>query len=195
MSMIPGVVHKDKNGNERLIDLGTRLLADRIIMVTGEITDELAESVVAQLLYLESESKEKLIKMFINSPGGSVLAGLSIISCMLSLKCEISTYVSGLAASMGIVIAASGTKGKRYVYPMSRILVHQCSGGAQGNVQDVAINYKEMEKLNDILMEHLGKCCGKKVEQLKKDCERDAWFSAEEAIEYGLLDKLVEKHK
>ena len=195
MSFNPGVVHKDKNGNERLIDIGTRLLMDRIIMCTGEITDELAESIVAQLLYLEAEDKDKPIKMLINSQGGSCLAGLSIISCMQTISCPVHTIISGLAASMGIVIAASGEKGNRSIYPLSRVMIHQCSGGQSGNIQDVRANYKEMEKVNDILMEQLAKCCGKDIETVRNDCQRDTWYGAKEIIAYGLIDKIVKSHK
>lgn len=195
MLSIPGVIWKDKNGNERSVDLCTRLLRDRIILCTGEITDELAESVVAQLLYLESESKEKPIQLLINSPGGSVLAGLSIISMMQTVSCPVYTTVTGLAASMGIVIAASGEKGHRSVYPMSRIMVHQVSGGQQGNVQDVRVSYQEMEKLNDMIMEHLAKCSNKKLDEIKNDCQRDTWYSPEEIIKYGLIDKIVQPRR
>ena len=195
MSFNPGVVHKDKNGNERLIDIGTRLLMDRIIMCTGEITDELAESIVAQLLYLEAEDKDKPIKMLINSQGGSCLAGLSIISCMQTISCPVHTIISGLAASMGIVIAASGEKGNRSIYPLSRVMIHQCSGGQAGNIQDVRANYKEMEKVNDILMEQLAKCCGKDIETVRNDCQRDTWYGPKEIIAYGLIDKIIKSHK
>ena len=195
MSFNPGVVHKDKNGNERLIDIGTRLLMDRIIMCTGEITDELAESIVAQLLYLEAEDKDKPIKMLINSQGGSCLAGLSIISCMQTISCPVHTIISGLAASMGIVIAASGEKGNRSIYPLSRVMIHQCSGGQSGNIQDVRANYKEMEKVNDILMEQLAKCCGKDIETVRNDCQRDTWYGPKEIIAYGLIDKIIKSHK
>ena len=192
---IPSVIWKDGNGNERAVDITTRLLKDRIIMVTGEINDELAESVVSQLLYLEAEDRDKPIKMFVNSQGGSCLAGLSIISCMQTISCPVHTIISGLAASMGIVIAASGDKGHRSIYPLSRVMIHQCSGGQSGNVQDVRVNYKEMEKINDILMEHLAKCCGKDPETIRNDCQRDTWYGPEEIIEYGLVDKLIESHK
>lgn len=195
MSFNPGVVHKDKNGNERLIDIGTRLLMDRIVMCTGEITDELAESIVAQLLYLEAEDPDKPIQMMVAGPGGVVTAGNQIIDAMNTVKCPVYTTVIGQVASMSTVIAASGEKGKRKIYPLSRVMIHQVSGGQQGNVQDVRVNYKEMERINDATMEHLAKCCGKKVTQLKKDCERDLWFNAKEAIEYGVADELVEKHK
>ena len=195
MSFNPGVVHKDKNGNERLIDIGTRLLMDRIIMCTGEITDELAESIVAQLLYLEAEDPDKPIQMMVAGPGGIVTAGNQIIAAMNTVKCPVYTTVIGQVASMSTVIAASGEKGKRKIYPLSRIMIHQVSGGQSGNVQDVRVNYKEMERINDMTMEHLAKFCGKKVTQLKKDCERDLWLGAKEAIDYGVVDELIEKHK
>ena len=134
MSFNPGVVHKDKNGNERLIDIGTRLLMDRIIMCTGEITDELAESIVAQLLYLEAEDPDKPIQMMVAGPGGVVTAGNQIIDAMNTVKCPVYTTVIGQVASMSTVIAASGEKGKRKIYPLSRVMIHQVSGGQQGNV-------------------------------------------------------------
>ena len=195
MLNVPGVIWRDRNGNERGIDLVTRLLKDRIVMCTDEITNELAESIVAQLLYLEAEDKDKPIKMFVNSQGGSCLAGLSIISCMETISCPVHTVISGLAASMGIVIAASGEKGNRSIYPLSRVMIHQCSGGQSGNIQDVRANYKEMEKVNDILMEQLAKCCGKDVETVRNDCQRDTWYGPEEIIAYGLVDKVVKSHK
>ena len=195
MLSIPHVIWKDENGNERAVDITTRLLKDRIVMVTGEINDELAESVVSQLLYLEAEDRDKPVKMFINSQGGSCLAGLSIISCMQTISCPVHTIISGLAASMGIVIAASGDKGHRSIYPLSRVMIHQCSGGQSGNVQDVRVNYKEMEKINDILMEHLAKCCGKDQETIRNDCQRDTWYGPEEIIEYGLVDEIIKSRK
>lgn len=195
MLTIPHVIYRDINGNERAVDLNSRLLQDRIICCTGEITDELAEAIVMQLLYLEAEDKDKPIKMLINSRGGSCLAGLSIISCMETISCPVYTIISGLAASMAIVIAASGEKGHRSIYPLSRVMIHQCSGGQSGNVQDVRVNYKEMEKINDILMEHLAKCCGKDSEIVRNDCQRDTWYGPKEIIEYGLIDEIVEKHK
>jgi ATP-dependent Clp protease protease subunit len=195
MLSIPGVIWRDSNGTERAVDITTRLLRDRIVMCTGEITEELAESIVAQLLYLEAENKDKPIKMFVNSQGGSCLAGLSIISCMETISCPVHTVISGLAASMGIVIAASGEKGERSIYPLSRVMIHQCSGGQHGNIQDVRTSYKEMEKVNDILMEQLAKCCDKDIETVRNDCQRDTWYGPEEIIEYGLVDKVVKSHK
>lgn len=192
---IPYVTYTTKSGDTRTMSLTSRLLKDRIVMCTGEVTDELAESIVAQLLYLEAEDKKKPITMIINSPGGSCLAGLSIISCMQTISCPVHTIVSGLAASMGIVIAASGEKGKRKIYPLSRVMIHQCSGGQQGNVQDVRVNYKEMEKINDIIMEHLAKCSGKNIETVKNDCQRDTWYGPKEIIKYGLIDDIVKPHR
>lgn len=188
----PGCLHRDKNGNERMIDLPTRLLCDRIVMVTGEVTDELAESVVAQLLYLESVDKDKPINMFVMGPGGVVTAGFAIISTMNTIKCPVYTTIIGQVASMSSVIAASGEKGHRKIYPLSRVMLHQVSGGYRGNVQDARVNYKEMERINDLAMEHLAKCCGKDLETLKADCERDAWFSSEEIVTYGMVDKITE---
>jgi ATP-dependent Clp protease protease subunit len=195
MLNVPGVLWTDANCNTRMIDLTTRLLCDRIIMCTGEINDALAESITSQLLYLEAEDKKKPIKMFINSPGGSVLAGLSIISMMESISCPVHTIISGLAASMGIVIAASGKKGERSVYPLSRIMLHQVSGGYSGTIQDSKINYKEMETLNDMVFEHLSKCCSKPSDEIKNTCQRDSWYSPEEIIKYGLVDKIITSHK
>ena len=195
MTMQPGVVHRDKNGNERLIDLGTRLLMDRIVMVTGEVTDDLAESVVAQLLYLESEDKDKPIQMMVQGPGGSVSAGFAIISTMNTIKCPVHTTVMGEVASMSAVIAASGAKGNRKIYPNSRVMLHTVASGTQGKVQDMEVALKETNRVNELVMEHLAKCCGKKVTQLKKDCDRDFWMSEQEAIEYKVVDKIVEKHK
>lgn len=195
MLNIPHVIWKDENGNERAVDITTRLLRDRVVMCTGEITEELAESVIAQLLYLEAENAEKPITMFIHSPGGSCLAGLSIISMMQSIKCPVYTVISGLAASMGIVIAASGEKGHRSIYPLSRVMIHQCSGGQSGNVQDVRVNFKEMEKINEILMDHLAKCSNKDITTIINDCQRDTWYGPEEIIQYGLIDNIVKSHK
>lgn len=191
----PGVLHTDKNGTTRMIDLTTRLLQDRIVLCTGEVNDELAESVVAQLLYLESESAEKPINMLINSQGGSCVAGLSIISTMKTISCPIHTSVIGLAASMGIVIAASGEKGHRKIYPFSRVMIHQTSGSQSGNIQDIRRTYAEMESINGILMKILAEACEKSVEQIEEDSKRDTWYNPEEIIEYGLIDKIAESRK
>ncbi len=190
---MPGVLHTDKNGNTRMIDLTTRLLCDRIIMVTGTVTDELAESVVAQMLYLEAEDQDKPIKLFISGPGGSVLAGFSIIDVMQNIKCPVHTIACGQIASMSTTLFLSGAKGYRKIYPTTRVMLHQVSSGAQGNVNDMLISMEETKKVNEITLEHIAKCTGKTVKQLKKDFERDRWWSAQEAIEYGIADALVEK--
>lgn len=187
----PGVIHRDKNGNERMIDLPTRLLCDRIVMVTGEVTDELAESVVAQLLYLESIDKDKPINMFVMGPGGSVTAGFAIISTMNTIKCPVYTTIVGQVASMSSVIAASGEKGHRKIYPNSRVMLHTVAAGTQGKIQDMTITLKEVERLNDLIFEHLSKCCDKNVEQLKLDCDRDFWMSEAEAVKYGCCDEIT----
>lgn len=187
----PGVIHRDKNGNERMIDLPTRLLCDRIVMVTGEVTDELAESVVAQLLYLESIDKDKPINMFVMGPGGSVTAGFAIISTMNTIKCPVYTTIVGQVASMSSVIAASGEKGHRKIYPNSRVMLHTVAAGTQGKIQDMTITLKEVERLNDLIFEHLSKCCDKNVEQLKLDCDRDFWMSETEAVKYGCCDEIT----
>lgn len=187
----PGVIHRDKNGNERMIDLPTRLLCDRIVMVTGEVNDELAESVVAQLLYLESIDKDKPINMFVMGPGGSVTAGFAIISTMNTIKCPVYTTIVGQVASMSSVIAASGEKGHRKIYPNSRVMLHTVAAGTQGKIQDMTITLKEVERLNDLIFEHLSKCCDKSVEQLKFDCDRDFWMSEAEAVKYGCCDEIT----
>ena len=187
----PGCLHRDKNGNERMIDLPTRLLCDRIVMVTGEVTDELAESVVAQLLYLESIDKDKPINMFVMGPGGSVTAGFAIISTMNTINCPVSTTIVGQVASMSSVIAASGEKGHRKIYPNSRVMLHTVAAGTQGKIQDMTITLKEVERLNDLIFEHLSKCCDKSVEQLKLDCDRDFWMSEVEAVKYGCCDEIT----
>ena len=195
MLELPAVIHRDQNGNERAVSLTTRLLQDRIVLCQGEIRDELAESVTAQLLYLASENPDEPITMVINSQGGSVTAGLAIIDIMESISCPVYTVISGLSASMGIVIAASGEKGHRRIYPSARVMIHQVSGGYSGNVQDARVNYKEMERINDVAMERLAKCCGKDAETLKSDSQRDLWLNAQEAIDYGCCDEIVKKRK
>lgn len=194
MINIPGVLWTDKNKNTRMIDLHTRLLCDRIIMCTDEITNELAESVVAQLLYLESEDPKKPIQMLVSGPGGSCNAGLSIISTMNTISCPVYTTVIGDVASMSAVISVSGKKGFRKSYSTSRVMLHYVATGMQGKLQDIQITLEEARKTNEVIFEILSKCCGKDTDILKKDCDRDFWMSASEAIEYGALDAIVEKH-
>lgn len=193
MSFNPGVVHRDKNGNERLIDIGTRLLMDRIIMCTGEVNQDLAESVVAQLLYLEAEDKDKPITMIVEGPGGSVTAGLSIIDTMNTISCPISTIVTGEVASMDAVIALSGSKGQRKIMPHARYMLHSVSSGMQSNIHDMKITLEEVDRLQNILMGIISDATGKSLDVVKHDCERDFWMSAEDAIKYGVADVLVQR--
>jgi ATP-dependent Clp protease protease subunit len=195
MLNIPGCLHKDSNGNERLIDISTRLLQDRIVLVQGEVTDELAESVVAQLLHLESVDNQAPITLFVSGPGGSVMAGLSILDTMDMISCPVSTVITGEVASMSSMIALGGDKGRRKIMPHARVMLHSVSAGVQGKVQDMKITLEETLKIQDMLMNMIAEKCGKDIEQVKKDCERDYWMSAEEAIKYGCCDELVKSRK
>lgn len=188
---LPGILYKDKTGNERIMSLASRLFQDRIILCTGEVTDELAEAIVQQLLVLEAEDKDKPITMIVSGPGGSVTAGFSIISTMNMIACPVYTTVTGQVASMSAVIAASGEIGHRKIQPYSRVMLHTVSSGVQGKVQDITVSYEEIKRLNDLVLTHLGKCCGKKLDQIKKDCDRDFWMSEKEAVEYSVCDIIV----
>lgn len=192
---IPSVIYSDKNGNERQVDITSRLIRDRLILCSGEVTDELAESIVAQLLYLEAEDKDKPITMLVSGPGGSVTAGLQIIDTMNMISCPVSTIVSGEVASMDAMIALSGTKGKRRMMPHARYMLHSVSSGMKANVHDMKITLEEVSRLQDMLMNMIAEAADKDVEQVKKDCERDFWMSAKQAIEYGIVDEIVESHK
>ncbi len=192
MALIPMVVEQSNKG-ERSYDIYSRLLEDRIIMLSGEIDDATANTVVAQLIYLEGKDPDKDICIYINSPGGSVTAGLAIYDTMNYVKCDVSTICIGMAASMGAFLLSSGKKGKRYALPNSEIMIHQPLGGAHGQASDIKIQadhiLKIKEKLNKILSENTGK----PVEQVEKDTDRDNYLSAEEALEYGLVDKIFYK--
>jgi ATP-dependent Clp protease protease subunit len=190
--LIPTVIEKDREG-ERAYDLYSRLLKDRIIFVSGEINDDLANIIIAQLLFLEKESESEDIQMFINTPGGHIHSGLAIIDTMNYIKCDISTIAVGIAASMGSVILASGTKGKRFSLPNSKILIHQPLGGVEGQASDIAIEAEEILKMKDILNTMLAKTTGQKKSQIEEDADRDKYFTAKEAREYGLIDKVVRK--
>ena len=192
---IPYVTYTTKSGDTRTMSLTSRLLKDRIIMCTGEVTDELAESIVAQLLYLEAEDKKKPITMIVTGPGGSVTAGMSIITCMQTLSCPVHTVVSGMVASMSSMIAMAGEKGQRSAYPCSRYMLHTVSSGTQGKIQDMEISLNETRVINDMIFKLMAKCTGKKVEELKTTCDRDFWLSETEAIKFGVCDKVVTKHK
>ena len=195
MLSIPSVIWKDSNGNERGVDITTRLLKDRIIMCCGEINSDLAESVISQLLYLESEDNDKPITMIVSGPGGSVTAGLQIIDTMNMVSCPICTIVSGEVASMDAMIALSGTKGQRKMMPHARYMLHSVSSGMQANVHDMKITLEEISRLQEMLMQMIADASGKIVENVRKDCERDFWMSATEAMKYGLVDSIVENHK
>lgn len=192
---IPSVIWSDKNGNERQVDITTRLIKDRIVLCQSEVNDELAESVTAQLLYLEAEDKDKPITMIVSGPGGSVTSGLQIIDTMNMIACPVSTIVSGEVASMDAMIALSGTKGMRKMMPHARFMLHSVSSATKANFHDMKITLEEVGRLQDMLMNMIAEASGKNVEQVKKDCERDFWMSAEQAIEYGVIDEIVKSHK
>jgi len=192
---IPSVIYKDSNGNERQVDITSRLIRDRLILCCGKVDDELAESVVAQLLYLEAEDKDKPITMIVSGPGGSVTAGLQIIDTMNMISCPVSTIVSGEVASMDAMIALSGTKGMRKIMPHARYMLHSVSSGMQANVHDMKITLEEVSRLQDMLMQMIANATNKDINQVKKDCERDFWMSAEEAIDYGVTDEIVKNHQ
>lgn len=192
MALVPYVVEQTSRG-ERSYDIFSRLLNDRIIVLSDEVNDATASLVVAQLLYLEAQDPEKDISLYINSPGGSVTAGFAIYDTMQYIKCDVSTICMGMAASMGAFLLSAGAKGKRYALPNSDIMIHQPSGGAQGQATEIEITAKHIlqtkAKLNKILAENTGKT----VEVIAQDTERDNFMSAEEALEYGLIDKVISK--
>ncbi len=192
MNLVPMVVEQNGRG-ERSYDIYSRLLEDRIIFITGEINDTTADIVVAQLIFLEGKDSEKDISIYINSPGGSVTAGMAIFDTMNYVKCDISTICIGLAASMGAFLLCSGAKGKRYSLPNSEVMIHQPLGGARGQASDIAIHAENILKTRDRLNRILAKNTGKSVEMIAKDTDRDNFMSAEEALEYGLIDQIFEK--
>ena len=188
--MIPYVVEQTGRG-ERTYDIYSRLLLDRIVFVSGEVNDEMANAVCAQLLFLQSQDPKKEISVYVNSPGGSVTAGLAIYDTMQFVKCPIATYCIGQAASMGAVLLTEGTKGRRFALPNARIMIHQPWGGAEGKASDIEITAREIlrlkEKLNEILAGH----SGKKMAEVVKDTDRDHFMSAEEAKAWGLIDEVI----
>ena len=192
MSYIPFVVERTGRG-ERSYDIYSRLLKDRIIFLSGEINDAVASTVVAQLLFLEAEAPDKDIFLYVNSPGGVVTSGFSIFDTMQYIKPDVCTICIGQAASMGAFLLSSGTKGKRYALPHSRIMIHQPLGGAQGQATDIAIRAKEILRMKDELNSILASQTGQKLEKVVADTERDFFMSAAEAKEYGLIDKVLEK--
>lgn len=194
MNLVPMVVEQTGRG-ERSYDIYSRLLEDRIIFITGEINDATADIVVAQLIYLEGADPEKPISIYINSPGGSVSAGLAIYDTMNYIKCDICTICIGLAASMGAFLLSSGTKGKRYALPNAEIMIHQPLGGVSGQASDIAIHAEQIIKTKKKLNEILAKNTGKDFKTISKDTDRDNFMSADEALKYGLIDKIFEKRE
>ena len=192
MSLVPYVLEQTSRG-ERSYDIFSRLLKDRIIFLGEEVNETTASLVVAQLLFLESEDSTKDISLYINSPGGSVTAGMAIYDTMQYIKCDVSTICIGMAASMGAFLLAGGAKGKRYALPNAEIMIHQPLGGAQGQATEIEIAAKHILKTKQKLNQMIADNCGKSIEEVAKDTERDNWMSAEEAVAYGLIDKIVEK--
>ncbi|MBE6048223.1 MAG: ATP-dependent Clp endopeptidase proteolytic subunit ClpP [Clostridium sp.] len=194
MALVPMVVEQTGRG-ERSYDIYSRLLKDRIIMLSGEVTDDMANLIVAQLLFLESEDPDKDIYLYINSPGGSVTAGMAIYDTMNYIKADVSTICMGMAASMGAFLLSSGAKGKRYALPNAEIMIHQPLGGFQGQVTDIDIHAKRMLKIKEKMNKILSENTGKPLEELQKDVERDHFLDGDEAAEYGLVDKVITRNE
>jgi len=193
-NVIPNVIEQTGNG-ERGYDLFSRLLKDRIIFIDGEINDMTADLAIAQILFLESQNPDKDISIYINSPGGSVTAGLAIYDTMQYVKCDIQTICMGQAASMGAILLAGGTKGKRYALPSSRVMIHQPWGGAQGQTTDVLIQTREIIRLKKLTIDYFAEQTGKSADTVAKDMERDYFMSAQEALEYGIVDQVMPRRK
>lgn len=191
-TLVPTVIEQTARG-ERAFDIYSRLLKDRVIFLTGEVEDHMADIIVAQLLFLESEDPDKDISLYINSPGGSVTAGMAIYDTMNYIKCDVSTMCMGMAASMGAFLLAGGAKGKRYALPNSEIMIHQPSGGARGQETEIRIVAENILKTRNKLNEILAANTGKSVEEISRDTERDNYMTAQEAVAYGLIDSVVEK--
>ena len=191
-NLVPQVIERSGNG-ERAYDIFSRLLKDRIIFVDGEINDVTADLIVAQILFLESENPDKDISMYINSPGGSVTAGLAIYDTMQYVKCDIQTICIGQACSMGALILAGGTIGKRFSLPSSRIMIHQPSGGAQGQATDMEIHTRHILDMKQRLNQILADNTGQPIDVIARDTNRDNFMTAQQALEYGLIDKVIEK--
>ena len=192
MSYVPVVVEKTGRG-ERSYDIFSRLLKDRIIMLSGEVNDAVASTVVAQLLFLEAEDPDKDIYLYINSPGGVITSGMSMFDTMNYIKPDVCTICIGQAASMGAFLLSSGAKGKRFALPNARIMIHQPSGGAQGQSTDIQIQAKEIQRMKDSLNKILAEQTGQEISKIEEDTERDFFMSADEACTYGLVDKVMEK--
>ena len=192
MSLVPYVVEQTNRG-ERSYDIFSRLLNDRIIMLSEEVNSTTASLIVAQLLYLEAQDPDKDIQFYINSPGGSVTAGMAIYDTMQYIKCDVSTICIGMAASMGAFLLSSGAKGKRLALPNAEIMIHQPSAGTQGQITDMAIHLRRLEIIKKRMNRILSANTGKSIEQVTADCERDNFMTAQEAMEYGLIDKVIER--
>ena len=194
MSLVPTVIESTSRG-ERAYDIYSRLLKERIVFLGEEVNDVTASLVVAQLLFLESEDPGKDIHFYINSPGGSVTAGMAIYDTMQYVKCDVSTTCIGMAASMGAFLLAGGAKGKRFALPNSEIMIHQPSGGAQGQASDIKINAEHILQIRENLNRLLAENTGKPIETIEQDTERDNWLTADEAKEYGLIDAVIKNHE
>jgi ATP-dependent Clp protease protease subunit len=190
LGLVPMVVEQSGRG-ERAYDIYSRLLKERVIFLVGPVNDQMANLIVAQLLFLESENPDKDISLYINSPGGSVSAGLAILDTMNFIKPDVSTLCTGLAASMGAFLLAAGAKGKRFSLPNSRVMIHQPSGGSQGMASDIEIQAKEILYLRERLARIMSDNTGQSIEQIHRDTDRDRFMSADESVEYGLIDKVL----
>jgi len=192
--LIPYVIEQTERG-ERAYDIYSRLLKDRIIFIGTPITDNVANVVIAQFLFLQSEEPEKDIHLYLNTPGGSITSGLAIYDTMQFVSCDVATYCIGQATSMGAILLAGGTKGKRFVLPHSRVMIHQPWGGVEGTATEVNIHTKEMLRLRKIVNEILSLHTGQPIKKIAKDTERDYFMSAEEAVKYGISDKIIQSEK
>ena len=193
MSLVPYVVEQASRG-ERSYDIFSRLLNDRIIFLSEEVNDTTASLIVAQLLYLEAQDPDKDIQFYINSPGGSVTAGMAIYDTMQYIKCDVATICVGMAASMGAFLLSAGTKGKRMALPNAEIMIHQPSAGTQGQITDMAIHLRRLETIKSRLNQILADNTGKSIEVITEACERDNFMTSQEALEFGIIDRVIERH-
>ena len=193
MALVPYVVEQTSRG-ERSYDIFSRLLNDRIIFLSEEVNDATASLVVAQMLYLEAQDPDKDIQFYINSPGGSVTAGMAIYDTMQYIKCDVATITIGMAASMGAFLLSAGTKGKRMALPNAEIMIHQPSAGTQGQITDMAIHLKRLQVIKERMNKIMAENTGRSIEEVTAACERDKFMSAEEALEFGLIDKVIYNH-
>jgi ATP-dependent Clp protease protease subunit len=194
MPLVPSIIEKSQRG-ERVYDIFSRLLEERIIFLAGVITDSVANLVIAQILFLASKDSKKDIKLYINSPGGSVTAGLAVYDTMQYVSCDVSTICIGMAASMGATLLTAGEKGKRFALPNSEILLHQVAGGVKGQATDIEIEAKQILKIKGVLNEILAKHTGQLLKKVEKDTDRDFYLSAEEALKYGIIDQVIKGKK